>query len=146
MSTVCHLKIVQKSHSKMNKRLETDVKCYQKCRSTRPFILNILRIFNDLEKEFAWSAFIQVLYVKSTKDFLPALDKEIIKIAFALLNTHNNENILSYLNKFKKNLLKIKKKCEDSTIMYYNYLPGNKLPLEIRTKIISFISPVPIGF
>jgi hypothetical protein len=141
-----HLQIVKKSYSKMNKNLDKNTECYQKCRSTRPFILKVLRFFNDIEKEIAWSRFIQVLYVKTVNDFLPVLNEEInrYKMANTMWSGPKTKHILNYLYKFKNNLLNIKKKCEDSTIVYYNYLPGNKLPIELRTKIISFISPVPI--
>ena len=48
----------------------------------------------------------------------------------------------NYLKKFQKNLKKVKKLCENSSISYYNFLPGYKVPLEIRSHIVSFISPV----
>jgi hypothetical protein len=35
--------------------------------------------------------------------------------------------------------------CEDSSLEYYNYLPGEKLPSEVRSHIVSFISPAPIN-
>ena len=128
----------------MNEKSTTSV--YEKCRVVRPYVLKVLRLFTDLEKEMAWSEFIQVLYVKSIKDFLPVLNEEINKYKKSIkwYGGKNNKRRLKYLNIFKKNLLNVKKKCEDSTIAYYNYLPGNKLPLDVRSKIISFISPVPI--
>mgnify|MGYP006089565011 CR=1 FL=1 len=143
-SSICHLESLQKSNSKMNKKLQGSV--YEKCRGTRPYILKVLRLYDNLEKEIAWSDFIRVLYVKSIKDFIPVLNKEIprYKRSIKWYGGKNNKLRLNYLINFKNNLLNIKKKCENSTIMYYNYLPGNKLPLEVRSKIISFISPVPM--
>ncbi len=36
-------------------------------------------------------------------------------------------------------------KYESTSLSYYNLLPGNKLPLDIRSIIVSFISIVPIN-
>lgn len=143
-STIRHLESIKKSYSRMNKKSAVTV--YEKCCIVRPYILKILRLFTYLEKEIVWSEFIQVLYVKSIKGFLPVLNEEInrYKKSIKWYGGENNKHDLNYLIKFKKNLLKIKKKCENSTIDYYNYLPGNKLPLDVRSKIISFISPVPM--
>jgi len=142
-SKPCHLQSIMKSYSNMNKKSASSV--YEKCSIVRPYILKILRLYSDLEKEMIWCEFIQVLYVKSIKGFLPVLNEEINRYkSFKWYGGGNKKHDLNYLIKFKKNLLKIKKKCENSTIDYYNYLPGNKLPLDVRSKIISFISPVPI--
>ena len=143
-SKPCHLQSIMKSYSKMNKKSASTV--YEKCSIIRPYILKILRFYSDLEKEMIWCEFIQVLYIKSIKGFLPVLNEEINRYERSIkwYGGKNNKLRLNYLIKFKKNLLKIKKNCENSTIDYYNYLPGNKLPLEVRSKIISFISPVPM--
>ena len=125
----CHLKSIQKSNNKLKKMMIGKSKS-GKCRAMRPFILKLLRLFDDLEKDFAWNELIQVAYIKTTMEFLP----EVV----------DWKQQRGYIKKFEKNLRKFKKICEDTTIHYYNYLPGNKLPLDVRSKIISFISPVPM--
>ena len=124
----CHLESIQKSNNKLKKMILGKSKS-KKCRAVRPFILKLLRLFDDLEKDFAWNELIQVAYIKITMEFLPEV-----------VDWGQND----YIKKFEKNLRKFKKICEDTTIGYYNYLPGNKLPLDVRSKIISFISPVPM--
>ena len=127
-SLPCHLESIQKSNNKLKKNILGKSKS-EKCRAMRPFILKLLRLFDDLEKDFAWNELIQVAYIKITMEFLPEV-----------VDWGQND----YIKKFEKNLRKFKKICEDTTIGYYNYLPGNKLPLDVRSKIISFISPVPM--
>tara|TARA_B100000795_G_scaffold257332_1_gene230482 strand:+ start:73 stop:606 length:534 start_codon:yes stop_codon:yes gene_type:complete len=146
---VCHFESILKSSKKTFQTLQNNQShtTYWKCRAARPLILKILRHFHDLEKEFAWNELLQVTYMKATKEFLPILDNVINKSDMYLkpYTTYRRwVDEVKYLNIFKKNLLKIKKKSEDTTIAYYNYLPGSKLPLDIRTKIVSFISLVPM--
>ena len=140
---------MKKSLDKSQKATNGNQSMYDKCRAIRPFILNILRHFDDLEGDIKWSEFLRVAYTKATRDFLPALDAEISELEelsqIWYCETGTVEQWVpqqtNYLKKFRKNLLKLKKKCEDSSIGYYNYLPGYKLPLEIRRHIIGFISP-----
>ena len=145
-----HIETMQKSHYKWGKKMG-NTGCqttYEKCRATRPFILTILRHFDDLEGDMKWSKFLRVAYTKATIDFLPELDAEISELEELSRIWYNETggveqwvpNQTNYLKKFRKNLLKLKKKCEDSSIDYYNYLPGYKLPLDVRTHIIGFIS------
>ena len=143
-----HGKILKKSHDKMQKTMAFCTKHFDKCRATRPFILNILRHFDDLEGDIKWSEFLRVAYTKATRDFLPVLDAEISELEELSRIWYEEAgrveqwvpNQTNYLKKFRKNLLKLKKKCEDSSIDYYNYLPGYKLPLDVRRHIIGFIS------
>lgn len=121
---------LKKSQEKTGQLLESAHTLYEKVKAVRPLFLKFLRLYEDMEKDFAWNELIQVAYIKTTMEFLP----EVVD-----LKQQNN-----YIKKFEKNLLKFKKICEDTTISYYNYLPGNKLPLDVRSKIISFISPVPM--
>jgi hypothetical protein len=148
-------KILKKSTTKTTNALNDKcITTYGKCRAVRPLILKILKYFNNLEGEIACSDFILVVYNKLIKDFLPVVDKEILKLenyaaVGIILHTYwNGKKYIqeNYLKKFKKNLLKLKKRCEDYTINYYNYLPGNKLPLDVRSNIISFISLVPMEY
>ena len=131
-----HIETMKKSHDKMQKASNGCQSTYDKCRAARPFILNILRHYNDLEGDIKWSVFLRVAYTKATSEFIPVLDLRISELD--RLESSQREG--NYLKKFRKNLLKLKKKCEDSSIDYYNYLPGYKLPLDVRTHIIGFIS------
>jgi hypothetical protein len=129
-SLPCHLESIKKSYNKLKKMMLGKSTTSEKCRAMRPYILKLLRLFDDLEKDSAWNELIQVAYIKTTMEFLPEL-------------VHLKQQG-GYIKKFENNLLKFKKICEDTSIHYYNYLPGNKLPLDVRSKIISFISPVPM--
>lgn len=131
-SSPCHLESIKKSNNKLKKMMLGKSTTPEKCRAMRPYILKLLRLFDDMEKDFAWNELIQVAYIKITIEFLP----EVVDWKRKQQN--------DYIKKFKNNLMKFKKICEDTTIGYYNYLPGNKLPLDVRSKIISFISPVPM--
>jgi hypothetical protein len=131
-----HIETMIKSNKRLQKATNGCYSTYDKCRATRPFILTILRNYDDLEGDIEWSVFLRVAYTKATSDFLPVLDVRISELDG--LGSSQREG--NYLKKFRKNLLKLKKKCEDSSIDYYNYLPGNKLPLDVRTHIIGFIS------
>lgn len=118
---------------------------YNSSADLRRHFLEILRLYDVAEKDKFWTEYIRVIYIKLVKSYIPLLNKTIIqKTAIARNMTYDcylkNEQLIA----FKKNCLKLKKKCEESTIEYYNYLPGKKLPLYIRTKIINYISPVPI--
>jgi hypothetical protein len=159
-----HGKILKKSYDKMQKAINSFDTHFDKCRATRPFILKILRHFDDLEGDIQWSEFLRIAYFKVTKEFKPELDAKISELeelshypttsvpttnpAMAVHWGWHDEirgvSIIQYksdyLKKFRKNLLKLKKKCEDSSIDYYNYLPGYKLPLDVRRHIIGFIS------
>tara|TARA_B100000795_G_scaffold195426_1_gene149594 strand:+ start:1285 stop:1752 length:468 start_codon:yes stop_codon:yes gene_type:complete len=149
-----HFEILKKTKKTTNALNDKCITTYGKCRAVRPLILKILKKFNNLEEKIQWSGFIRVVYNKLIKDFLPVVDKEILELEDAaskgiILHTYwNGEKYIqeNYLKKFKKNLLKLKKRCEDYTINYYNYLPGNKLPLDVRSNIISFISLVPMEY
>ena len=139
-----HFKSVFKSGQKMTFNIGGD--CYERCKALRPFILKLLRLFHVIEKDILWGIFIQIVYKKITMDFLPVLKKKLgnyrhHQLLHKFSSYPKNHNIL-YLRKFEKNLLKLKKKCEDSSLKYYNYLPGEKLPLEVRSHIVSFISPI----
>ena len=139
-------KSINESNSKTQKLLSTN-----KCRTihsrslvVRPFILKILRHYDNLEMNAVWCKFLQVSYIKASKEFIPVLNKRIFSLKDLMTSTKKRNNEMKYLLMFKNNLLRLKKKCEDSTINYFNYLPGKKIPLEIRSHIVSFISPTRI--
>ena len=146
---------ISTSQEKMKKALikskAQDWRCYTCSKAVRPFILKILKNFTCLSNSCC--ELIQVLYIKSIKEMIPDLNKGTIAYEISIAAANSTNNVcrsnrlvieLKYINKFINNLLKFKKKCEDKTISYYNYLPGNTLPLDIRSKIISFISSVPM--
>tara|TARA_B110001450_G_C17457630_1_gene414770 strand:+ start:28 stop:468 length:441 start_codon:yes stop_codon:yes gene_type:complete len=139
------LKSILKSQKKANKILHSSQVfiTHKMSRALRPFILNILRNFTNLEKDIQFCQFMQSIYITTTKKYIPILNVEIIDYDM-YSKCHGGVFIVhtKYIRKLIKNLLNLRKKCEDSTIAYYNYLPGNKLPLEIRRKIISYISLV----
>ena len=149
------LREISKSNEKMKKALikskAQDWRCYTYSKAARPFILKILKNFTCLSNS-CWET-IQVLYIQSIKEIIPNLNKATFKYELSIAAANSTKNVprsnrlvieLKYINKYRNNLLKFKKKCEDKTISYYNYLPGNTLPLDIRSKIISFISSVPM--
>jgi len=142
---------------------------HEKSKCLRPSILNILRNFEELGEDYDWCIFMHTLYTKIIIEFLPALIKEINDYVHldrleSIGRFHNTlvvggaskfdqdiwtlswrlEMECDYMKKFRNNILSFKKKCEDLTIEYYYYLPGNKLPLDIRSYIVSFISPIPL--
>ena len=140
MSQAIHIETIKKSQNKMTRKIKNTNTTYGKCRSTRPFILKILRHFDDMESDIRWSDFLKVAYNKVTTDFLPVLNTEITVLEDTVSFSEKYQYQVNYLKKFKKNILKLKKKCEETTIDYYNYLPGYKIPLDIRSHIIGFIS------
>ena len=133
---------------------------HEKSKCLRPSFLNILRNFEELGEDYDWCIFMHTLYTKIIIEFLPALIKEINDyVHLDRMNSLEDELIFNqdiwtlswrlelecrYMKKFRNNILSFKKKCEDLTIEYYYYLPGNKLPLDIRSHIVSFISPIPL--
>ena len=133
-----HFQSVSNTQSKMTSTIGGN--CYERCKLTRPLILKLLRLFHSIEKDILWGIYLHAVYKKITMDFIPVLKEK-------LVNNSSYPEIqqIVYLKIFEKNLLKLKKMCEDSSLEYYNYLPGEKLPLEVRSHIVSFISPAPIN-
>ena len=134
---------------------------YQKSKCFRPSFLNILRNFDSLGKEYDWTIFICAAYKNMVNQLLPAINKEINEYVhldcvkpseFTVSTTQDDKNItylsykleaeMLYMKKFRNNILTFKKKCQDLSINYYNYLPGSQLPMDIRSHIVSFISPI----
>tara|TARA_Y200000002_G_scaffold182699_1_gene150770 strand:- start:34563 stop:35033 length:471 start_codon:yes stop_codon:yes gene_type:complete len=116
---------------------------FERCQQIRSFILLVFRYPETIPQ----------LYVEE-KNYGHGLVKEIgcgipiigckERITYVYYPILNKKSEFLYLYKFKKNLLKLKKKCEDLFIQQYKCLPGALLPLDVRNHIISFISPYPI--
>lgn len=137
-----------KSHEKADRMiLNTDNRVssvFKNSCAIRPLMLKVIRFYPHLKNTVKYTEYLQVSYNKS-KDWIMKIDREIISLEEWRSETGvRKTREINYLKKFRKNLKKIKKLCEDSSISYYNSLPGNKIPLEIRTHIISFISQVPL--
>ena len=141
---------LQKSHEKAdNMILNADVKTVFKIScAIRPLMLKVIKFYPCLKNSHKYTEYLQITYNKCN-DWIRSIDSEIISLEsrssdlmFVLARPFVYQ--ANYLKKFRKNLKKIKKLCEDSSISYYNSLPGHKIPLEIRTHIISFISQVPL--
>ena len=107
---------------------------YGKVRAVRPLVLKILRLYNDLKNEHEYSQYLQAAYDKA-KEMMETVDAEIDVLEAASAPAHQGE----YLKKFKKNLEKIRKLCQDSSIQYYAMLPDN-MPIDVRTYCVKFIS------
>ena len=118
---------------------------YKDSKLIRPILLNVLRQYGAVQDKFKWNRFLKVCYIKClefTKPVTCCISK--LECYDKIKYGKNYDKELNYLKKFKKNLEKIKIKSESTSLSYYNLLPGNKLPLEIRNIIVSFISIVPI--
>jgi len=143
------LQSLQKSHEKTNHMItNSSIKTvYKNSRAIRPLMLKVIKFYPYLKNTAKYTEYLQVTYNKCN-DWIERIDSEIIS-----LESPRSEHCIivrsspfiyraNYLKKFLKNLKNLKKLCEESSISYYNSLPGNKIPLEIRSHIVSFISPV----
>lgn len=121
--------------------------CYKDSKLIRPILLNVLRHYDTIQDTFKYNTFLKVCYLKCL-EFIPSMARCILKMeGYDNIEYGINYNIeLNYLKIIRKNLEKIKKKCEKTSLSYYNLLPGDKLPLDIRNIIVSFISIAPIKF
>lgn len=119
---------------------------YKDSKLIRPILLNVLRQYGTMQDKFKWNRFLKVCYIKClefTKPVTCCISK--LECYDKIKYGKNYDKELNYLKKFKKNLEKIKIKSESTSLSYFNLLPGNKLPLDIRSIIVSFISIVPIN-
>jgi hypothetical protein len=104
---------------------------YEKCKNLRPLYLKIIRMYDNLKHVFEWSEFWRVVYIK-TNEFLRDISIQRKSIELKV----NEEN---YINKYVNNLKKVKRMCEDTSITYYSLLP-DRMPIDVRTYCIQFIS------
>lgn len=127
---------IKKSQKKMNKMLANSRNLYEKIKAVRPYFLKIIRIYEVLKHDLEWSEFFQVAYKKSC-----LLLKQIKELEGVDELKVKEEN---YINSFKKNLKKMKKICEDTTISYYTLLP-DRMPIDVRTHCVRFISQATVN-
>ena len=112
---------------------------YFQTTTVRPLLLLINREFTTLDKDCEFTGYMRTFYGK-LNEFLIEMGRY-----DGILNVRClSQKQLNYLKLFKNNLLKLKKKCEDSSIMNYNAFPGCKLPLDVRRIIVSYISIAPM--
>ena len=109
---------------------------YEKTKAVRPFVLKVIRNFDLIKHEWVYTNFLQVLYKKSVK-WLKDIDTELLYNKWEI----KEEN---YIKSFQKNLKKIKKTCEDTSIAYYSLLP-DRIPIDVRTHCVQFISQAKIN-
>jgi len=141
------LQSLTKSHKKADHMLikasDRYPNVFKNACAVRPLILKVLRFYPDLKKTPKYTEYLQVTYNKC-KDWIVKIGPEIERLESAAAWSPVYQHQAEYLKKFQKNLKKIKKLCEESSISYYNSLPGYKVPLEIRGHIVGFISQAPM--
>ena len=131
------LQSIKNSWSKTEKNIINTNTMYKKTKAIRPLLLNIIRHYDVIKHEWAYARFFQVLYKKSVK-WANDIDEEFLS-KHARTTSETN-----YIKSFKKNLTKIKKICEDTSITYYLMLP-DRFNNDIRTHCIQFISQAAIN-
>jgi len=141
---------LQKSHEKADHILnKTSIKTvYKNSRAIRPLMLKVIKFYPCLKNSHKYTEYLQITYNKCN-DWIRRIDSEIISLesrSSDLLFVLGRPFVYqaNYLKKFLKNLKNLKKLCEESSISYYNSLPGNKIPLDVRSHIVGFISQVPL--
>jgi len=129
---------LQKSHEKTRDNLQkaSRIGVYEKARAFRPLILKVTRFYKQLKNEHAYTRYLQITY-KQSKEMLVDIDAELAIKASGCCAKYQYQ--VDYLKKFKKNLKKIIKLCQDSSIQYYTMLPDN-MPIDVRTYCVEFIS------
>ena len=114
---------------------------YEKVKAVRPLFLKIIRLYDYLKDDLEWDKFWYVAYKKSC-EFIKELDRQEKMNYFGIELTVKE---LNYINNFKNNCKKMKKMCQDSSIIYYSMLPDN-IPIDVRTYCIQFISHATIDY
>lgn len=131
-----YYELIKKSLAKSMPMMERGNTMYEKIKAVRRTFLLYIRIFDDIKHDWEYNQFCRVLYKKSLELLKQIEDEE--KIGEFKVKEEN------YINYFKKNLKKIKKMCEDTSITYYALLP-DRMPIDVRTHCIQFISPATIN-
>ena len=126
---------IRNSWSKTEKMITKRNTMYKKLKSIRPFLLTIIRYYDVIKHDWRYVNFLQTAYKKSIK-WTKDIDSE-------LLQQHSlkEEN---YIKSFRKNLVKIKKMCEDTSVAYYSLLP-DRFNNDVRTHCVQFISQATIN-
>jgi|TARA_B110000037_G_scaffold218017_1_gene280220 hypothetical protein len=125
-----------KSQKKMNIMLANSRGIYDKIKAVRPYFLKVIRLYDVLEHNFEWSEFLQVAYKKSCL-MLKQIEEQEKGVDLKVKE-------VNYINSFKKNLKNVKKMCEDTSITYYSLLP-DRMPIDVRTHCVQFISQATIN-
>ena len=125
-----------KSQKKMNIMMTNSRGIYDKIKAVRPYFLKVIRMYHVLEHNFEWSEFLQVAYKKSCL-FLKQIEEQEKGVDLKVKE-------VNYINSFKKNLKNLKKMCEDTSITYYSLLP-DRMPIDVRTHCVQFISQATIN-
>jgi hypothetical protein len=135
---------LQKSHEKTRNNLQkaNRLGIYEKARAIRPLILKVIRVYKKIKNEHEYTEYLQATYDKS-KEMLMDIDAEIEMLEEEAAWSSKYQYQANYLKKFKKNLKKIIKLCQDSSIQYYTMLPDN-MPIDVRTHCVKFISAATI--
>jgi hypothetical protein len=127
---------IEKSQKKTGQLLESAHTLYEKVKAVRPLFLKIIRAYDDIKHDWEYNEFCQVIYKKSCELLQDVKDRE---RGIELKVKEQN-----YVNSFKKNLKKIKKMCEDTTVSYYSLLP-DRIPIDVRTHCVQFISQATVN-
>ena len=127
---------IKKSQKKTELMLKKASGLYEKIKAVRPLFLKIIRIYDCFKHDPEWAKFWQVLYKKAC-DWIKEIDRQCL--LFELKVKESN-----YINSFKKNLKKIKKMCQGTSISYYSLLP-DKMPIDVRTHGVQYISQATIN-
>lgn len=126
---------IKKAQRKTNIMLARKNSLYEKVKAVRPLFLKIIRMYDYLKDDLEWDQFWNVAYKKSC-EFIKELDRQ-EKMNYFGIELKVKE--LNYINSFKNNCKKMKKMCQDQSIIYYSMLPDN-IPIDVRTHCIQFIS------
>lgn len=131
-----YISSIKKSQKKMNIMLANSCSLYEKVKAVRPLFLKVIRLYHAIKHDMEWNEFLQVAYKKSCLILKQVNEQE--KVSELKIKEKN------YINSFKKNLKKLKKMCEDTSITYYALLP-DRMPIDVRTHCVQFISQATIN-
>ena len=126
-----YISVIKNAQYKSNTMLASANGVYEKVKAVRPLFLKIIKIYDELKHDHDWCKFWRVVYKKTCKWL-----KEIDVMCESIELKVKEEN---YIRTFKKNLKKMKKMCEDTSISYYSLLP-DRIPIDVRSNCIQFIS------
>ena len=122
---------IKKSQFKTNIMLANATSIYEKIKAVRPLLLKVIRFYDNFKHDSEWTEFWQVAYTKSC-----TWGTEVDSLCLSVELKVKEEN---YIKSFKKNLKKIKKMCQDTSVSYYSLLPDN-MPIDVRSQCVQFIS------
>jgi hypothetical protein len=126
-----YISLIKNAQNKSNRMLASATGIYEKIKAVRPLFLKIIKIYDELKHDHEWGRFWKVSYKKSCQ-WLKDIDIQCQSVELKVKEE-------DYIKKFKKNLKKMKKMCEDTSISYYSLLP-DRIPIDVRTHCVQFIS------